>query len=169
MDFHGKIPEFQTRLAELDTRIKTAATELIDAERQWLESEKNRLQHLKDWGRLGVEDRGKIVTRMDALTVVASANLEGIQKIINDHYALDQKIKDLEKTIHDLAEEQDEGGDNGGEAQELLVDFRELPIFIYNSGQIDELIEELQSLKAKLGRFLKLRISWKLQPENPKR
>lgn len=168
IDFHSKIPEFQTRLAKLDTRIQSAATELIDAERQWLESEKNRLQHLKDWGRLGEEDRIKIATRMEMLAVVASVDLKGIQKIINDHYALDQKIKDLEKTIHELAEEQDEGGDNGGEAQELVVDFSELPIFIENPGQIDELIGELESLKAKLGRFLKLRISWKLQPEKPK-
>ena len=167
LDFHEKIPDFQARLATLEDQIKAAAEKLIDEEKGWLEVERQRLQKLKDWGLLGEDDRIRMGDHLDALYVEASTDLKGIQKIINDRYRLTQKLKDIEKEIHFLAQK-DEGQEEGaGEPRELLVDFSELPALISGPDEIDEIIAKLEALKAKLDPYTTIRMNWKLQVEKP--
>ncbi len=160
LDFHERIPDFQTRLAALDNHIKAAGEALIKEETGWLENEKLRLQKLKDWSRLGAEDRIRVGGRLDALAIEASPDLKGIQKIISDRYSLTQELKYLEEEIHRLVQ-QDEG-DNGGESQELFVDFSALPASVSEPDEIDQIIAELETLKAKLNSYTTIRINWKL-------
>ena len=162
-DFFDTIPELQTGLAGLDVKIEKAAGELIAEARGWLEKEKKRLQKLQEWGQLGEADRIAIAGRMDTLEIETSADLNGIQKVINDQYGLMQELTLIQKDIESRAHAGNGDGDTGGEGQEMLaVDFPELPGLISSADEIDLIIGELQSLKAKLGPYSKLRIKWKL-------
>ena len=166
-DFFDTIPELQTGLAGLDVKIEKAAGELIAEAQGWLEKEKKCLQKLKEWGQLGEADRIAIAGRMDTLKIETSADLKGIQKVINDQYGLMQELKLIQKEIESRAEAGNGGGGEGGEGQEMLaVDFPELPGFISSVDEIDLIIGELQSLKTKLGPYSKLRIKWKLAAED---
>lgn len=166
LDFHARIPGFQTTIAALEQEIQKGAEALIEEEKNWLEKEKYRLMKMADWEKLGEEDRGRVADRLDELNINAPADLKGIQKIISDRYSLTQEIKDIEEEIHLLAWK-DEGQGNGGDSQELLIDFRELPVVISEPDEIDRIISELEALKVKLGAYTTLKINWKLQMQAP--
>ncbi len=165
-DFFDTIPELQTRLASLELTVESAALDLIADEEKWLEKEKASLQRLKEWGLLAEDDRIAIAGQLDGLKIMAPADLKGIQKIINDHYSLMQELKFVEEDIKARARARGDDDDTGGEGQDLLsVDFP-VPILVNSQEEIDAIIAELESLKAKLGLFSRLRIHWKLPGDN---
>lgn len=173
-DFFEAIPELQTKLKDLEVQIEQAAKVLIAEEQKALDNEKARLQGLPEWGQLSEEDRTSLAQRMDLLTVSALPNLQGIQKLINDSYTMTQGLKTLEAEIRSRAaaaqaedgdSDEEDAEDKWGDAQELVSVEVSVPVFVVSKKAIDDIIVQLESFKRKLGRFTKLRITWKLPEE----
>ena len=158
-NFFDHMPAMKTCLAELSSKIENAATAFIQVQAAKLVENKARLQGLSEWGLLGAEDKARLGAELDALTVEASADLNGIRKLLNDNYFFDSELARIENEIKILS---DPGGDGGDPGDENIVDITlDAPKFITSADNLDVLIQKLESLKAQLEEGLTLKITWR--------
>ncbi len=110
---------------------------------------------------MGVEDKARVGSELDALTVDATVDLNGIRKLLNDSYFFNSELERIEKEIKALSLSGDDGGEGGFEGEEFVDVTLDVPKIITSADNLDELIRKLESLKAQLDEGLTLKITWR--------
>ena len=160
-DFFDQMPAMQTRLAELNSKVENAAAEFIKVQASKLDEQKVMLQILPEWGLLGAEDRAHVGAELDALTVEASIDLNGIRKLLNDSYFFDSELARIEQEIIDLSDPGEGGGGEKPGGEEVVSITLEVPKLIKSADNLDALIQKLELLKVQLQEGLTIKITWR--------
>jgi hypothetical protein len=130
---------------------KTLAAEQSAA----LEHEIESIESAEDWVRLGAEHQVAFGKRFDDLRIKVSENLEGIQRLISHQYVVSTDLPRIRNEIVQLAKANpQQPRDPVGQAEIAL------PKEISSDEEADNLIAEIQKLKAKLREFERITIRW---------
>lgn len=160
-DFFDHMPAMQGHLTELGGRIEKAAAAFIQTQTEKLADDKARLQSIPAWGVLGAEDKSRIGGALDALTVEATTDLNGIRKLLNDSYLFNSELERIGQEIKRLAAPKDgeEAEEPGGEKTVTVT--LVVPTYVTSPESLDVLIRQLEELKAQLKEGMTLTIRWR--------
>jgi hypothetical protein len=159
-DFFDHMAEMQNRIAEISGKVAKAATEFAKEQADNLNSEKARLQKLSEWSLLGTEDKARLGEELDAITVKADGDLNGLKKLINDDYFVSSEISRIENEIKNLAaaREDDESGNGDNQLIEVSID---VPTIVASTDVLTDLIQRLEDLKNQLQEGKSIKINWR--------
>lgn len=159
-DFFNHMADMQNSIADINGQVEKAAEKFIAECTLNLEKEKAKIPNMPEWARLGTEDKTRLAGEIDKLAVTADANLNGIQKLLNDSFYFSNEIARLIKEIQTLAREKgdEDDGDNETEVIDVTLD---APTIIQSADTLDDLIRQLEALKTSLDQGKSIKITWR--------
>lgn len=160
-DFFNHMADMQNRIADISGEAGKAAKAFEKEQMENLESEKSRLQKLPEWGLLSTEDKARLGSELDAITIEAYADLNGLKKLINEAFSISSEISRIEKEILELAAKEEGGGDGGGGDTDIIDVALDAPTLIASADVLDTLIQKLEELKGQLREGKQIKITWK--------
>ncbi len=169
--FFDESASLGTNANDLDRLVAATTTELARQQQELATDELGRWQSSADWMDLVDEDRSWFSAEVATLTTDAGGNLDGLKKLLNHDYSLNQRLRDLSLAVAVKAKERrsereqdngkdDNGGDEGGEftVKETIVI---VPTVFKSIAQIEALVAELNKLRNQIGKKTPIRIIWK--------
>lgn len=164
-DFYRHMADMQSLIAGIRNRIETAAHDFAEEQAATLESKKKAIRGSAEWALLGAEDRDRLGAELDALVVAsATPDLDGLRKRMADEYLFGKEIERIQREMEKLVRETpppDDGDDEfpgGGNVMSVSL---EVPRQVDSPEALDDLIRELEALKARLEPGLSILIRWR--------
>jgi hypothetical protein len=171
--FFDENPALNQVLKQLNAQINEAVKGLGVAQEELRTSELAKWQRQDTWSELLPEDKEWINEQVGTLTVEPGNGLNGLRKLLTHEYELNDKLRGLDKWVHDKAasriadrvkyQEPEKGSSKAAEpvvTEEMLV-----PRAIERIEDIDRMIEQLKRVRSEMAAGRKVRFDLKLMQE----
>ena len=157
-----------TASAELDKQVAATVTKLAEQQKQITETELAKWQASPDWMDLEEDDREWFTAEVEKLPIEAKGTLEGLRELLAHDYTINHRLRELaqslaQKAAQARAEKEKPSPEEKPEPDKVVVTETTLlvpPVFT-SVTQIENLIQELNKLRAQVGVQKHLRITWK--------
>ncbi len=167
-DFYEHATELNTALTSVKDRTREAAKNWLIEQRDAIKEAAGELQKLPDWSELGRDEQSAVLGQLDELSVEASADLAGIQSLLNQSFTIRSQIDSIRSGILTTARERQRARveEKRKEAQEAghtkLSRKLNIPATINSAADLEELIRSLQALKAELAVYNDIEVTIKI-------
>ena len=165
---HGA--ELNITLTAIKTSVHNAVEGMAINQKVILIEARQELALLKEWNELGQEERGRMLAQLDELEADPPLNLNGLKQSVNSSYAIQAQSAALKRDITTLGrqrmearwrdEEERARREGRGRIPRTLLTF---PIRVTNSSELEELITQLQALKAELAMYTNIEVIIRLK------
>ncbi len=170
-DFYKHNADFQSQLTHLKVRVRDAVTALTDQQKSRLKEGVEDLQRIPEWNELTREERGIAVDRLEGLALTASPDLDGLKKLLARDYDVNSTLEELKRFIQRLGRERQQ--QRMKEEQEKYgttdpVKFTRavaVPATMSSAADLDALIQQLQDIKAELGLYSDIEVTFSLSAQ----
>jgi hypothetical protein len=168
-DFYKHSADFNSQLTHLKTRVRDAVLNLSEQQKLRLKDGVEDLQRIPEWSELTQEERGNAVSRVDALDVSATQDLAGLKKLLTRDYDINSTFEELKRSIVRQGQErqlqriEDERAKSGTEKPTKLSRSISVPTKMTSAADIDALIQSLNEIKAQLGLYAEVELSWLIE------
>lgn len=165
-DFYKHTADFNSQLTHLKGRVRDAVVTITDQQKLRLKEGVEDLQRIPEWEELTQEERGNAVSRLDGLTLAATQDLVGLKRLLARDYDINSTLDELKRSIQRqgqerlrqrMEEERDQTGEKG---PAKLTKSINLPVKMTSVSDIDSLIQQLQEIKAHLGLYAEIEVSF---------
>ena len=149
--FYEHAADLRTTLTAIQARTRDAASQFADTQRQTLQNAQVELTKMYDWDALSVDEQQQTLGQLDQLVVDATADLDGIRKLLNQEFVIQSQINAIKQNVIGLAK--DRHRLRTQETAKERTPFEQtiaMPAVINSPAQLDELIQRLQSLKQEI-------------------
>lgn len=159
----------------LDKLIARAVKDLSDQQTQIREETLHRWENSGDWQDLDADEREWLTQEVEKLTKDAKPDADGLDELLNHDFTLNHQLRDLAQRLREKAEarraaraasEKKEGGEEGEEGEKPKVEVETKPLFLPNSLQttqeIEDLIRQLDDFLAEMKAGTPLRINCRI-------
>ena len=161
-----------TACAELDKQVAATVTKLAEQQKQITEAELAKWQASPDWMDLAEDDREWFTSEVEKLPVQAKGTLEGLRELLAHDYTINHRLRELAQSLAQKAaqtraeKEQDKKKpdpetESAGERLVVTETTLLVPPVFTSVTQIENLIHELNKLRAQVGAQKHLHITWK--------
>lgn len=165
-DFYRHTADFNSQLTHLKGRVRDAVITLSDQQKQRLREGIEDLQRILEWEELTQEERGNAIGRLDGLGLAATQDLAGLKKLLARDYDINSTIEDLKRSIQRQGQErlrqrmEDDRAKSGDKGPTKLTKSITVPVRMTSAADVDALIQQLQELKAQLGLYAEIEVSF---------
>jgi hypothetical protein len=168
--FYEESAALHSSRQDLERLVAAAVVDLAAQQSQARESELARWQSLPEWAELLQEDRDWLAAEVEKLTVTAPPTIVGLRRLLAHEYDQNHRLRDLEKTISSRVaqrrkdqqkEAEEEGGTPPNDVPPLFEAEFAVPAQFDRVEQLEVLIAQLQTLRARLAARQPVRILWK--------
>lgn len=171
-DFYEHTADLNTALREIRARIRDAVAIMSEDLSATVRNAQASLQQLPDWSELDQLEQEPILNRLDELVIDVSPDIDGLQRLVNQGYSVSNTINDLRNRVQRLANqrrqqrlvEEEEylrsqivkeqaaqyDGDHPASSPPRLQRRVRIPATIASAAELEQIIRELQQLKAEL-------------------
>ena len=163
-DFFTQIPAIQTALTQLQAAVAAGVGALAAEQTLTLKTEIDAIEILPGWLALGADRQNVISRTLDALHLQPAVDLDGLRRLLSHQYVI---VTQLSRIRAEIAAAQSKMAEDSPPPPESKADRKpstevalSLPKEITTSVELDTLIEELQSIRAKLREFERIMIKW---------
>jgi hypothetical protein len=155
-DWYKHTADLQTDLMNIKVQVRDAAKQMNVAQGSTIKEAQQDLQRLAEWVELNQEQKSRFFGALEVLTIEASEDLGGLKKLLSQDFVIASKVSELKKEIESfgrevrrrrLEEEKEEAEKLGKKTLSRII---EIPASVTNVAELDDIIQELQSLKAEL-------------------
>ena len=171
--------DFNTRLTELRSQVRQAA-ERMQEQQQRLRQAEQELARVPEWPELTNQEQQDLLGRLDALALEASADIEGLKRLVNRDYELQAELASLKEHIERVGRERqqerireeqkelEEEQDGCQENKKVLTRRFKTSSRITSLDTLDAMIRELQKLRGELeyAHAFELDVAFDEAPEN---
>jgi len=152
-DFFKFVTKMNAQIQAIDTVIAQKTSAIIEKQKGYIKREKEKIFKNPSWNELSEEDRSRLADILDRLTVEASRDLKGLQKLINEKFHIDSQLDLVRQEIYRIIVDSEEDS-------LLEKDMSEFPKVISYDTQIDTICEELNKVKEELKKYVKIILKW---------
>ena len=167
--FYKHTADFTTQLTHLKGRVRDAVITLSEQQKLRLKEGVEDLQRIPEWEELTQEERGNAVNRLDGLALAATQDLAGLKKLLARDYDINSTQEDLRRSIQRQGQErvrqrvEEEREKFGQQGPSKLTKSISVPAKITTSAGIDEVIHQLQEIKAALPMYAEIDVSFRVK------
>jgi len=158
-DFHKHAADLSTTLTGLRGRVSEAVREMAESQKQRLKEAEGDLNRIPEWSELTQEERTNALTQIASLALEVSEDLGGLEKLVTQEFDIHSSLSDLKaRIVRDGRERQrrraeEEKKKNLKEGKEKLSRKITVPVALSSAADLEDLIRQLQALKAELAYF----------------
>jgi hypothetical protein len=173
-DFFRHAADFNSQLTHLKGRVRDAVITLSEQQNLRLKEGAEDLQRIPDWEDLTQEERGNAVNRLDGLALAATKDLVGLKKLLARDYDINCTLEELKRSIQRQGRErlrqrmEDERAKSGEKGPAKLCKSISVPVKMTSAADIDSLIQQLHEIKAQLGLYAEIEVTFYLGNEGKK-
>jgi hypothetical protein len=155
-DFFKHAPDLNTTLTTIKARTRDAVVELEAAQKNSIREAQEELQRLPEWGELTQEEQSQTLADLDALAITVTQDLAGLKQVLTQEYVIQSRVGNLRRRIEHLAHERqlerlkEEKERACREGRQRISRKLQVPARVTAAGDLDRLIQQLQSLRAEL-------------------
>ena len=176
--FHQYPADLNTRLTDIQSQTGAAAQRMAEALMLSLRDAQTELSRLPEWAELTQEEQSNSLSSLEAVVAAASADLKGLQDLLNQEYELAGRVRSLKKSVETTgqsrrlerqraADEQrqreiDEAKKAGKTTLKKEV---KLPQVVTTAAALNQVIELLQELKQQSAGYAHLEVTLKLHQD----
>lgn len=170
-DFYKHTADLNSLLTHLKGRVRDAVITLSDQQKLRLKESVEDLQRIPEWEELTQEERGNAVNQLDGLVLVATQDLTGLKKLLARDYDINSTLEDLKHSIQRQGQErlrqrmEEKRTKNGEKGPAKLTRSITVPMHMTSASDIDALIQQLHEIKAQLGLYAEIEVSFALKGE----
>ncbi|MBS1808657.1 MAG: BREX system P-loop protein BrxC [Acidobacteria bacterium] len=172
-DFYRYATELNSSLNHIQSRVREAVTAQKDAQRNRIKDGIEDLQRLPEWAELTQEERGNVVTTLEALLLDATPDLDGFKKLLARDYDLNSQLsafresirkqgreKQLQRLEEERAKVKEEAKVDGPVKLKKSV---AVPANVTTAAQLEDLILQLQELKQQMALGAEIELNFTIQ------
>lgn len=104
-DFYRASADLASRLTELRTRIRAAVEAMQAAQATRIREAESVLQRVPEWIELSLPEQQELLGQLEALVLLASADLAGLKTLINREFEIQDQVQQLRRRIEQLGRE----------------------------------------------------------------
>ena len=104
-DFYRASADLASRLTQLRTRIRAAVETMQAAQATRIKEAESALQRVPEWIELSLPEQQELLGQLEALALVASADLAGLKALINREFEIQDQVQQLRRRIEQLGRE----------------------------------------------------------------
>jgi L-lactate utilization protein LutB len=170
-DFYKHSTDFNSQLTHLKSQVRDAVITLSEQQKLRLKDGIEDLQRIPEWEELTQEERGNAVSRLDGLALTASQDLTGLKKLLSRDYDINSTLEDLKRSIQRQGQErlrqrtEEKRARIGKQGSVKLSKSIAVPVKMTSAADIDTLIQQLHEIKAQLGLYTEIEVSFSLREE----
>ena len=167
-DFYKHTADFNSQLTHLKGRVRDAVITLSDQQKLRLKEGVEDLQRIPEWEQLTQEERGNAVIRLDGLALAATQDLAGLKKLLARDYDINSTLEDLKRSIQRQGQErlrkrmEEERAKTGEKGPAKLTKSIAVPVKMTSAADIDTLIQQLHEIKAQIGLYAEIEVTFSL-------
>jgi len=167
-DFFKHSADFNSQLTHLKGRVRDAVITLSEQQKLRIKEGVEDLQRVPEWEEHTQEERGNAISRLDTLGITASQDLDGFKKLLARDYDINSTLEDLKRSIQRqgqerlrqrIEEERTKAGDKGPAKLSKSI---AVPTKMTSAADIDALIQQLHEIKAQLGLYSEVEVTFSL-------
>lgn len=165
-DFYKHAADFNSLLTHLKNRVRDAVITLSEQQKLRLKEGVEDLQRIPEWNELTQEERGNAVSRLDGLALAASQDLAGLRQLLARDYDINSTVEDLKRSIQRQGQErlrlrmEEERASSGQKGPAKLTKSISVPGKMTSAADIDSLIQQLYEIKAQLGLYAEIEVTF---------
>ena len=155
-DWYEHIPELQTNLTNIKNGVRDTTKKMNDAQASTIKAAKQDLQRLSEWSEFTQEQRAQSLGQIEDLVIEATDDLNGLKTLINHNYDIGTKIGELKGEIEEFGRDisrqrlEEEKAKAEQEGTKTITRTITIPASVADMGELDKIIQQLQSLKVEL-------------------
>jgi len=167
-DFYKHTADFNSLLTHLKGRVRESVITLAEQQKHRLKEGVEDLQRIPEWEDLTQEERGNAVSRLDGLVLAATQDLDGLKKLLSRDYDINSTLEDLKRSVQRQGQErlrqrmEEERAKIGANGPAKLSKSITVPLKLTTAADIDSLIQQLHEIKAQLGFYAEIEVSFVL-------
>lgn len=172
-DFYKHSADLNSQLTHLKGRVRNAVITLTDQQKLRIKEGVEYLQRIPEWAELTQEERGNAGSRLDGLALAATQDLAGLKKLLARDYDINSTIEDLKRFIQRQGIErirlrvEEERVKAGGQEPAKLSRSIRVPVKLTSAADIDFVIQQLHEVKAQLGVYASVEVSFLVDEQKP--
>jgi hypothetical protein len=158
-DFYKHTADLNTTLTELKSRVSKAVNEMADAQKQRLQEAEQDLKRIPEWAELTQEEQSNALDGLAGLVLSTSDDLAGLEKLITHEFDIQSRLSELKQRITQEGRErqrqrvEEQKKKDIQEGKDKTSRSIKVSVSISNITQLEELIRQLQALKAELSYY----------------
>lgn len=164
-DFYRYYADFSSQLTHMKACVRDAARDMTGQQKKRLQEGVEDLQRLPEWAELTQEERVNAVSRLDGLELRTSEDLAGLKKLVALNFDINSRLEDLKGWVQRLGQERirtrieeqvppPKEQKPGRLRRSIMV-----PVTMTSAADIDELIRELEEIKAQISSHESMEVS----------
>ena len=158
-EFYKHTADLNTTLTNLKGRVSQAVNDITEAQKHRLHEAEQDLKRIPEWRELTQEEQSNALNQLTTLALSVNNDLEGLKQMITHEFDIQSHFGELKKRIisegrerqRQRVEEQKKKDKQEGKVK--TVRSIKVSSSLSNTVQIEELIRELQALKAELAYY----------------
>ena len=163
-DFYECSADLSSSLTSIKSEVRRAVAQMIEAQRNMVRGEQQRLSSIPEWVELTHEEQSQILAQLEDLELDASQDLDGLKHLLRQEYETQSGINNLRNQIVDtgrqrqmlrLQEEKDLADREGRVGIHRALT---LPTRLTTAQQLEDLIEQLQTLYSEMSLYSDIEI-----------
>ena len=148
--------DLATALRAIETEVGAAASRMAEAQGSTIRRAQEELERLSEWTELTNEEQQGTLGRLESLALETTVDLQGLKALVNQQYTIQSKTASEKQGIQALGrkrqiaritDEVQQVKQNGYKRLRRQVN---VPSRVQDAAQLDEIIEQLQSIRSEL-------------------
>lgn len=167
-DFYKHSADFSSQLTRLKSRVRIAASTISEQQKHRLKEGADDLECIPEWDELTQEEQGNALNRLDGLALQATPDLVGLKKLLARDYDINRTLDDLRRSIQRQGQDrlrqrmEEERAESGEDGPTRLARVISVPVKMTSAQDVDTLLRQLNELKAQMGLYAEIEITFSL-------
>lgn len=168
-DFCKHATDFNTSLTAIKSRTRDAAVQMAEAQKTTIKEAKQDLPRIPEWTELTQEEQSQSLAQLEELLIDASQDLAGLRKLLSQEYVIASRLSEMKRQIEQLGRDrqlqrlEEEKAKAKKTGQTKLTRSLSIPAAMTSTGQLESLIQQLQSLRNELALYSDIEVTIKIE------
>lgn len=168
-DFFKHATDLASALTRLQARTRDTVAALETAQKSSIRDAQEELQRLPELGELTQEEQSQTLAELDALTVSATGDLDGLKQVLTREYVIQIRVSELRKRIQQLAHQRqlerlkEERVYAETKGLQTITRKVKIPARVTGNTALDAIIRALQGLRTELAVYSDIEVTFTVE------
>lgn len=168
-DFYRQTADLNSLLTTIKAASRNAAIKMAGIQQNSIKLASLELSALYTWQEFTLEEQSAILARLESLKKEASADLAGLKELINQEFIIHSHSQEMKEWIIKEGRERqhkhlvDEREIATAEGKRKIQEVFKFPRALTSTGELDELIRQLQNLKNQFSNYSEIEITLSIE------
>ncbi len=167
-EFYKYAADIDTALSNMEYALTESVNTLLLEQKDAIEKAQNEVAVMSEWYELTSEEQQSELAKIEALSIEAYGNIDGLRKLLNNNYEFNELLADIKSAIKQTAQErikqklEEERAKAKKAGKTKITKAVKVKRHLTSKEELNTLIEELQELKSEIEIYPEIDISFEV-------